>query len=138
MSAIKLMTEFNSAKISRKRLGNLGEEIAADYLKNKGYKILDKNFFVKFKNGPKLGEIDLITQKEGKIVFFEIKTETKNKIAQPEQKVNFRKREKIKKVAEIWLDRNKKQQDIEWQIDVLSVILDFSKKKATIIHFKNI
>lgn len=123
---------------SDKKIGVLGEDIAVRYLKNKGYKILERNFSVRLKNGPQLGEIDLIAEKDGKIVFVEVKAQTGNTAIQPEQKVNFQKQEKIIKTAEIWLDRNKKSQDTEWQIDVMSIILDFKNKKAKITHFKNV
>ena len=47
-----------------KTLGDIGEKIAEEYLKGKGYKILDKNFRYK-----KLGEIDLVAEKSGGVIF---------------------------------------------------------------------
>ncbi len=123
---------------SDKDLGIFGENLAIKYLKKKGYKILDKNFFFQTKNGPKLGEIDVIAKKEGKISFLEIKTLSCAGKIEPEEKVNFIKRQKIEKVAQIWLDKNDYRDDCEWQIDVISIILNSDQKTAKIVHFKNI
>lgn len=46
-----------------KELGIFGENIALNYLKKKGYRILDRNYFKKWASGPFKGEIDIIAQK---------------------------------------------------------------------------
>jgi len=56
----------------------------------------------------------------------------------PEQRVNFEKRKKIARVAEMWLAKNKIPLDSNWQIDLLSIVLDPQGKKAKIKHFQNI
>jgi putative endonuclease len=120
-----------------KEIGVLGENIAQRYLKEKGYKILDKNVF-KTINGLKIGEIDIVAQKEATIIFFEVKTSSGNTRFSPESKVNFQKQNKISKIAQIWLDENGIPQDSLWQIDALAIVLDFSSRKARINHFQNI
>jgi putative endonuclease len=120
-----------------KDIGALGEDIATRYLKKKGYKILDKNFF-KTINGLKIGEIDIVARKESTIIFFEVKTLSDNPGFSPESKVNFQKQNKISKIAQIWLDENNISQDSLWQIDALAIVLDFSSRKARINHFPNI
>ncbi len=122
-----------------KKIGQIGEEVAAKYLENKGYKILDRNFEKRI-NSIKLGEIDIVAKDQAKkiIVFCEVKTLSAKKGFFPEDKVNFKKRETIAKVAEIWLNQHKINLDSLWQIDVLSIILDFNSRKAKIRHFKNI
>ena len=55
-----------------KKLGDLGEKIAEKYLKDRGYKILDKNF-----RYSKLGELDLIARKDEGVIFFEVKARKK-------------------------------------------------------------
>jgi putative endonuclease len=122
---------------TNKEIGKLGEDIGVKYLKNKGYKILDRNFekravFLKF------GEIDIIAQKDKIIIFCEVKTLSSEKRLSPEERVDFKKKETIAKIAEIWLDEYGKKQDTRWQIDVLAIVLDFNSHKAKIRHFENI
>ena len=120
-----------------KEIGALGEDVARRYLKGKGYKILDKNFF-KTINGLKIGEIDIVARKKGAIVFFEVKTLSGGIGFSPESKINFQKQNKISKIAQIWLDENNIPQESLWQIDALAIVLDFSSRKARINHFQNI
>ena len=118
-----------------RQTGMAGEEIAVKYLKDTGHKILDKNFSVRL-NSLGLGEVDIVAKKQNTIIFCEVKT-LKNPYFFPEDKVNFQKREKIRKVAEIWLNRHKIPFDSKWQIDIISVILQ-EGVKPEITHFKNI
>jgi len=120
-----------------KEIGKIGEDIAVKYLRDKRYKILDRNFEKKV-GSLKFGEIDIIARKDGAIIFCEVKTLSAEKGFSPEQRVDFRKAEKIAKTAEIWLDEHGKGQDIKWQIDVLAIVLDFASRKAKVRHFKNI
>ncbi|MCX6737871.1 MAG: YraN family protein [Candidatus Parcubacteria bacterium] len=120
-----------------KEIGELGENIAQRYLEEKGYKILDRNFF-KTINGFKIGEIDIVARKQDTIIFFEVKTLSGNAGFSPESKINFQKQNKISKIAQIWLDENGIPQDSLWQIDALAIVLDFSSRKARINHFQNI
>lgn len=126
-----------------KKIGALGEKIAANYLKRKGHQILDKNYLPKFISGPKKGEIDIVAKKNNVISFVEVKTLTENSREQfsaisPEEKVNFQKQRKIKKMAEFWLMEKKIPLDSKWQIDIVSIKIDSNLKKAKIRHFPNI
>lgn len=128
------MTEL----ISDRKLGNLGENLAIKYLLKNGYEILERNYFFKIKNGPQLGEIDIIAKKDGKIFFFEVKTLSKKEFIGPEEKVNFKKIKKIEQVAQIWLDANKKYFSQEWEMGVIAITINFENKAAKITYFKNV
>ena len=52
------------------RIGKIGEQIAAEYLADNGYQLLDRNFNVRY------GEIDLIAFETDIVVFVEVKTRT--------------------------------------------------------------
>jgi len=129
--------------MGKREIGDLGEKIALNYLKNKGYQILDKNYSFKIPGNPKKGEIDIIAQKSDIISFVEVKTLRLAPFAQgkpflPEDKVNFQKQRKIIKAAESWLMKKKISLNSKWQIDVVSIVVDLNLKKARISHFKNI
>lgn len=81
--------------------GNKGEVLACQYLKNNNYKILQTNY----KN--KIGEIDIIAEKDDKICFVEVKERFSDKFGLPCEAVNKRKQIKISKVAQIYLLKNK-------------------------------
>ena len=69
------MKQFNRTK------GSEGEEIAVEYLRTKGYQILEKNYSVKF------GEIDLIIAKDNVLVFVEVKLKTTDDFGTPEEMI---------------------------------------------------
>ena len=52
----------------KKELGNIGEQIAAEYLENNNYQIIKRNFYCKN------GEIDIIAKDNNEFVFVEVKT----------------------------------------------------------------
>lgn len=126
-----------------KQIGIWGEKIAENYLKKKGYRILDKNYSSSFASGPKRGEIDIIAKKSDAISFIEVKTifqknEEQLPVFSPEEKVNWLKRKKIIKTAYSWLIKRKVPLDAKWQIDVISLKLDLNAKSAKLRHLKNI
>ncbi len=97
-----------------KLLGNKGEDLAVKFLKGKGYKIVSRNF-----KSP-LGEIDIIAEDRGTLVFVEVKTRTDTSFGLPFEAVNYRKREKLKKIALYYL-KNRCKNDLPSRFDVLSI-----------------
>jgi len=67
--------------MQRKSLGNLGENLALKHLKNKGYRIIERNFRSKF------GEIDIIALDGDFLVFIEVKTRWSEKFGLPEEAI---------------------------------------------------
>ena len=123
--------------MTSKEIGVWGEKIALNYLKNKGYKILEQNYFPFSKWGKKQGEIDIICKKSHIIIFIEVKTLLGDS-SQPEEKVNFKKQRQIIKLAQKYLLEKKFNPEIKWQIDVIAIKIDIDSKKAKIKHFENI
>lgn len=98
-------------KIKNNIEGKKGEIKAVLFLKKHGYKILETNF----KN--KIGEIDIIAEKDGVIVFIEVKNRSTYRFGRPIEAVDFRKQNKIKKVAEIYLMiKNKYYNDVRFDV----------------------
>jgi len=122
-----------------KKIGNFGERIACYYLKNKGYRILDKNYSRKWVGGPQKGEIDVVAEKDDIISFVEVKTITSafSRGYLPEDKVDFQKQKQLIKIAQDWLSEKKISLESKWQIDVISIKVNLNAKKAKIKHFKN-
>jgi putative endonuclease len=121
-----------------KQLGILGERIAENYLEDKGYQILDKNYSSKSSRGPLRGEVDIVVKKNDIISFIEVKAlqRVQGQPFSPEEKVNFLKQRKLVKTAESWLMGKKIPLNSKWQIDVIAVEV-ISNKKAKVNHFEN-
>lgn len=105
--------------------GNLGETIACQFLMNKGFRILERNYRKPW------GEIDVIAEKAGIIRFVEVKAVTREKgagfsretsIYRPEEQVHPKKLEKIARTAESYMIEKSREE--EYQIDVVAVFLD--------------
>jgi len=120
-----------------KEIGIFGEKIASDYLREKGYKVLDRNYTDRFNKGPQKGEIDIIAKKGKNIHFIEVKTLSSDRLISPEKKVDYLKRKKIIKTATRWLIAKKIPLESQWQIDIIAITLNLINKKAKIRHFKN-
>ncbi len=77
----------------RKELGTKGENIAARYLEEQGYKILTRNFRSRY------GEIDIICSLDHSIIFVEVKTRSNTSFGYPEEAITKTKQQHIRKVA---------------------------------------
>lgn len=84
--------------MNTKTIGDFGENAAEEYLIEMDYDILERNFRLKF------GEIDIIAQKDGCIVFVEVKTRKNNMFGEPSEYVDIRKQKRIKKTASVYAD----------------------------------
>lgn len=91
--------------------GAWGERIAAEFLKDKGYEILQTNFRIK------AGEIDIIAYDNSCMVFVEVKTRKSSSFGYPSEYVNYAKQKKIKKAALCFV----KSLDREMRFDVIEV-----------------
>ena len=85
----------------KKFLGRAGEEKAAEFLKKKGYKILTKNYKTH------IGEIDIIAEDSGTVVFVEVKTRIDDAFGAPSEAVTEKKIRKYEKVATEYLMRER-------------------------------
>ena len=119
----------------KKKIGNLGEEKATDYLQGKSYKILHRNYHHKWGD-----EIDIITKdKKGILVFVEVKTIRKfgNENLQPEDNLNFAKLRKLKRSCEFFANAHPELVgDGGWRIDLVAV--DVFEDKSDFRHYENI
>ncbi len=110
-------------QVNTRESGNIGEKIAVSLLEKFNYKILDKNFRTKF------GEIDIIAQDKDALVFVEVKTRFNEKFGKPEEAVNERKLQTIRKVAEYYLIKNPSNFK-KLRIEVVAIELEKNKIKS--------
>lgn len=113
---------------SRKELGALGEQLTADYLIEKGYNILCRNFQCK------LGEIDLIAEVDEYLVFVEVKTRASQKI-DPLISITHKKQKKILNLARYYLAYKFDGEPKQPRFDVVAV--SFDQKHSRIEHIEN-
>ncbi len=111
-------------------LGRFGEQLAADYIVSKGYKIIGRNVYTNH------GEIDLIAEKGDEILFIEVKTRTSEDFGYPEEAVGARKISALMRAAKHYL--NQRRVDKFWRFDVLAIELDKINRRAKIKWFKEV
>ena len=80
--------------------GLWGEALAADYLRRKHYKIVAAHYYGRF------GEIDLIAENRNYLVFAEVKLRKNAKFAQAREFVNWRKQDRIRMTASMYLSEH--------------------------------
>ncbi len=103
---------------ARQLLGRKGEQMAADALRDRGYRIVEHNFRCRY------GEIDLIAEEKDDLVFVEVKTRRGTAFGRPEEAVTLTKRRKLVEVASYYLDLHNAG-DRSWRIDVVAI--DFNQ-----------
>lgn len=111
-------------------LGKYGEDLACKYLKTKGYKIKERNFRTF------LGEIDIISEYKGNIVFVEVKTRSSNKFGYPEEAINYSKQQKIIKNALCYLAKYNLWKN-NCCFDVILISIANYKEIKRIKHIRN-
>ena len=120
-------------------IGKDGEIVAANFLKDLGYEILDCNF--KNETGRVIGEIDIIAndKEANELVFVEVKTREyqKYKDTLPEENITPSKLQKINKIATRYL-QEKNLREAAYRFDAISVWLDYTTRQAKIKHLKSI
>lgn len=90
--------------------GTLGENIVCDYLQNKGYEIIKRNYRIK------TGEIDIIAKKGSRISFVEVKTRKDDKFGRGADAVNYYKRQKIIRTAQAFLLKYNDYEEISFDV----------------------
>lgn len=114
-----------------KVLGTHGEQIAAKYLEEKGYKLLDANFTVRG------GEIDLIAKHNNVLVFVEVKTRKSFSFGKGEESVNSLKRRTLQRTIKKYLYKHNLEQ-CDYRLDLIDIELDGNNGVKKINHFQDL
>lgn len=96
--------------------GAAGEKAAAEYLMEKGYTVICRNFRCR------LGEIDIIAENQKYLVFVEVKTRARGSMLLPREAVDAKKRARIIKAAEMYLVIHGVR--LQPRFDVIEVVTD--------------
>jgi putative endonuclease len=114
----------------RKGLGRRGEELAARYLEGKGYKILGRNY------RSSVGEVDIVAEEEGSLVFVEVRTRSSDEYGLPEESITSAKAQRMIEVAESYI-QEEGESYLSWRIDVVAVELSPTMELVRLAHIKN-
>ncbi len=116
--------------MKRRDTGILGEKLARDFLKKRGYHILETNY-----RCPE-GEIDIIARHKDSLVFIEVRTKTSLKFGSPEESITQTKKERLRTVASRYGQTHDDLPPL-WRIDVVAVELNQKGKLTRIELIEN-
>jgi putative endonuclease len=125
-------------------LGSWGETYASEYLKERGFEVIERNARTPY------GEIDLVAigtglagqnagDKTGRgrvILFVEVKTRSSTAYGYPEQAITRRKREHMRSAAQAYLQLHPAL-DGDWRIDVMAIYRPDPQQPAVVNYFEN-
>lgn len=110
------------------KFGQWGEEKAACYLNENGYNIIEKNFRCR------MGEIDIVAEKNGVICFIEVKTRNNEKYGSPAEAVTECKKRHLARTAQYYM-MLRKFEERDARIDIIEIIM--RGKDPVISHIEN-
>ena len=119
------------ARVFNKVVGNYGEDLACQFLKKQGYKILKRNFLIRG------GEIDIVAKDKDEIVFVEVKTRFTHEFGDPAEAMTYFKIKTMLKTAQFYLLQTK-QGNASYRLDFVAVDFSQDQKNPKIELIKNI
>jgi len=117
----------------KRRLGDMGENIACSFLAKRGFEIIERNYLRKW------GEIDIVTRKDGVVRFIEVKSGVTRGTLDSyrlEENMHLWKLKRLGRVIQTYL--LEKKLDCEWQLDLVTVKMDEINRKARVEMIENI
>ena len=116
----------------KRKLGNKGEDMACDFLIKNGFRIIGRNI------SNKLGEIDVLAQRDRVLHFIEVKTGSASDKINPSENLNYHKIRKFLRAVEIYISNNKISEQQRWQMDAIVVVFSCNSEPPNISHIENI
>ena len=102
--------------MKRRETGILGERLAADFLRERGYRIIETNY-----RCPE-GEIDIVARHGDSIVFVEVRTKQSRQFGSPEESITTVKKQRMRLAAARYREAHDDLPEM-WRIDVVVVEL---------------
>ncbi len=114
-------------------VGQLGEEIALNYLKKRKFKHISKNYRKKY------GEIDLIFKKDGILYFIEVKAKKEGLDKfQLLEKIHSKKIKRLERAIHVYLSENNLLENQVWRLSAFLIGIDEYNHKAEIHFIENL
>lgn len=101
----------------RRRIGQLGEDMAAQAIEQRGYQVVERNW-----RGGRAGEVDIVARDGDCWVFVEVKTRRGHRAGLPEEALTPRKAERLANLARIYLAEHDLDR-VDWRIDLVAIEL---------------
>ncbi len=115
---------------TRKLMGAFGERAAKEYLKKRGYKILETNFRCA------LGEIDIVAWEGDSLVFVEVRTRRSQTFGTPEESITAAKKARLIRLAQSYVQGHRDSSS-PWRIDIVAIEIDQGGKISRIDLIQN-
>lgn len=100
----------------RRLFGDAGEELAVAYFERRGFRLIDRNWLCR------LGEIDVIVEKNGVTHFVEVKTRHSREFGYPEESITGKKLRHLARTIEVYLARSP-HPPTRYQVDALAITI---------------
>lgn len=113
------------------KTGNYGEDLACEYLKKKGYAIIERNYRIRG------GEIDIVVRDGETLVFVEVKTRYSRDFGPPAESMTFWKIRALLKTAKFYVQKVN-WGDKEYRLDFVGVDFADSRENPKIELIRNI
>ncbi|MDP2651476.1 MAG: YraN family protein [bacterium] len=120
----------------KRKLGDVGENIACEFLKKRGFEILDRNYLRKW------GELDIVAKKGGMVRFVEVKSVSRENVThgtnsyRPEDNMHPWKLKRLGRAIQTYL--LEKNIESDWQLDVITVQINTTTRHARVELIENI
>jgi putative endonuclease len=114
----------------RAALGSAGERLAAGWLEARGYRVVARNWRCAY------GELDIIAEEQGELVFVEVKTRRGAAYGVPEEAITANKRAHLIAAAQSYLAENQCEAH-PYRIDVIAVQLDGRGQLTDVRHYRS-
>jgi putative endonuclease len=123
------LNKAQGRRSDNKKKGDLGEALAADFLRRLGYAIIETKY--EFRD---VGEIDIVARDGDVLVFCEVKTRTNDRYGEPEYAITRRKQRQVRSLAKGYLYEHEIDEQ-EVRFDVVAIMYEGHCPK--IDYFKN-
>ncbi len=129
VSVVKAIFQKAKGKTQKETLGGWGEDLAANYLRSLGYRIIKRHWTAR------AAEIDIIAREGNEYVFVEVKTRTSRKFGIPEASVSGFKAHHLIRSVHLYLAKHHIL-DKSYRIDVIAIEKDPVAGTHTLRHLK--
>ncbi len=124
-------------RTAKRKLGDIGENVACEFLRKRGFQIVERNYLRKW------GEIDIVARKGSMLHFVEVKSVTHGTLRQssgqafrPEENMHPGKLKRLYRTIETYLLHRKHEG--EWQLDLITAKINTDTREARVEIIENI